>query len=92
MVATSSSQEKKKKRGRGPAKGLKMPAEGMYLHFNRFGYATGPWSKQYGQHIGLCASRINITIRQWKDVPEIERERFWTETKVCFLQYTKRYV
>lgn len=81
--ATSS--QVRKKRGRGPAKGLKIPTEGMFLEFDNLGHPTGLWSKKYGQHLGRCASRIDITITNWKNLEDSEKEKYWNDTKVCFL-------
>lgn len=81
MEGTSSLQ---KKRGRGASKNLAVK-EPMFLEYNEQNIPTGKWKKQYGIHLGLCASRISINIRHFKDVEESETDCLWEDTKVSFL-------
>lgn len=79
-----SNSQVQRKRGRGPAKGLKK-AVPMFLQYTKDNIPTGDWSKQYGQNLGHCASRINITIDDWKNVEQSEKDLLWNSTKVSFL-------
>lgn len=73
-----------RKRGRGAAKPFKIGSKPMYIEFNQHGKHVGEFSTQFGKQIGLCAARVNITTRKWKDVDEHLKNSFWEETKVCF--------
>ncbi len=54
----------------------------MVLEFDDFGKAKGQWARKYGQHIGQCASRIDINIDSYLKIDEVEKKQFWEETKV----------
>ena len=78
---TGESTKAGKKRGRGPAKSIKT-SEPMVLEYDETHFPTVTFSKEYGQHIGHCASKLDINIRKWADVEERVKDVLWTETKV----------
>lgn len=90
MEETSASDQVEKKRGRGAAKNLKS-SRPMFIEFNQYGQHTGEFSEKFGKQIGHCASRVNITYREWKDVPQSLKDSMWEETKVYFLYDLKWY-
>ncbi|XP_057247872.1 uncharacterized protein LOC130590023 [Beta vulgaris subsp. vulgaris] len=72
----------KKKRGRGPTKGLKNK-EPMHLEYDKFGQPCGKWRHMYGQQVGLCMRKLSI-LTTWKEVTEGMKKALWEDTVNLF--------
>ncbi|XP_010688840.1 uncharacterized protein LOC104902680 [Beta vulgaris subsp. vulgaris] len=68
----------KKRKGRGPTKGLRVTTP-MTLEYDDMGQPCGKWRAKYGQHIGLCMRKLNI-LTKWKEVPEGMKKALWEDT------------
>ena len=78
----ASSSQIGKRKGRGASKGIKSSGEPMILEYNDLYQPVGRWEKEYGQHIGHCASLIDINCREWKNVDKDLQQSMWDDTKV----------
>lgn len=70
----------KKKRGRGPTKGIKV-TEPMHLEYNNLGQPCGRWRGKYGTQVGLCMRKLSI-LHSWSEVPEGLKKALWEDTVV----------
>ena len=72
---STASNAEKVVRQRGPSRGV-TGRDFMVLEFDDFGKDKGQWAPKYGQHIGQCASRIDINIDSYLKIDEVEKKRF----------------
>ncbi|XP_021758847.1 uncharacterized protein LOC110723783 [Chenopodium quinoa] len=75
--------ERGNRRSRGPTKEVQVK-EPMFLEYDDLGQPAGDWEHVYARHLGSCAKKININVKQYRLVPEADKQTLWNKTKALF--------
>ncbi|XP_021718162.1 uncharacterized protein LOC110685917 isoform X1 [Chenopodium quinoa] len=77
------SQKKKKKKPRGPSKGLKSKSGvPRVLEWDEFYRPIGKWVTEYKTHVGeISRAKVSILIKDWKEVPQGIKDILWEDAK-----------
>ncbi|KAL2937211.1 tRNA pseudouridine synthase A [Bienertia sinuspersici] len=81
--ASNSQGTSTKKKGRGPSKEVQSSTP-IFLEFDDFDLPTGKWEASYGKHIGKCALKIDINVKAYPKLDEVDKKNLWEETKQKF--------